>query len=322
MSQAKPLMPKATAVWLVENTALTFEQIAELCQLHMLEVKGIADGDVAQGIRGKDPITGGELTREEIRKGEADPGYRLKLSKSNVVLPPTKAKKPARYTPTSRRQDRPNAILWLVRNHPELKDAQIIKLVGTTKPTILQIRERTHWNSTNLLPQDPVTLGLCSQLDLDNEVQKAAARIKKELEERGEVFDAAGHTLVPAEDTTGYVPGSPSDPNAEQPRIDLDDGAPSGRPKETEEERVFAKLQRMSSAVPAEDEPQPDIDDVFRAAAAEPDADGDSADDAGATDDQQSAETDDGHDTVEVDAEGHPSGIDDTGATGDADASR
>src|SRR6266481_2434225 len=135
-----PLMPKATAVWLVENTALSFDQVADFCKLHPLEVKAIADGDAAQGIKGLDPILTGQLTREEITKGEADPDYRLKILDSKVRVPETKRKGP-RYTPVSRRQDRPNAILWLVRNHPELKDSQIMRLAGTTKSTIQAIRE-------------------------------------------------------------------------------------------------------------------------------------------------------------------------------------
>ena len=166
-----PLMPKATAVWLVENTALSFDQIAQFCNLHPLEVKAIADGDAAQGIKGLDPILTGQLTREEIAEAEADPEHRLHIADPKVRLPEAKPKKGPRYTPVSRRQDRPNAILWLVRNHPELKDSQIMRLVGTTKSTIPAIRERTHWNSTNLTPLDPVTLGLCSQIDLDLEVQ-------------------------------------------------------------------------------------------------------------------------------------------------------
>ena len=155
-----PLMPKATAVWLVENTSLSFDQIAQLCNLHPLEVKAIADGDAAQGIKGLDPILTGQLTREEIAAAEADPNYRLHIAEPKVRLPEAKPKKGPRYTPVSRRQDRPNAILWLVRNHPELKDSQIMRLVGTTKSTIEAIRERTHWNSANLTPLDPVTLGL------------------------------------------------------------------------------------------------------------------------------------------------------------------
>ena len=169
-----PLMPKATAVWLVENTALSFEQIAQFCNLHVLEVKAIADGDAAQGIKGLDPVLTGQLTREEISEAEGNPEYRLHIADPKVRLPEATHKKGPRYTPVSRRQDRPNAILWLVRNHPELKDSQIMRLVGTTKSTIQAIRDRTHWNSANLTPLDPVTLGLCSQIDLDLEVQRAA----------------------------------------------------------------------------------------------------------------------------------------------------
>ena len=167
------LMPKATAVWLVDNTALSFDQIAQFCKLHPLEVKAIADGEAAQGIKGLDPIATGQLSREEIARAEADSNYRLKLQEPKVRVPDSKRRGP-RYTPVSKRQDRPNAILWLVRNHPELKDAQISRLVGTTKSTIEQIRDRTHWNSANLTPMDPVTLGLCSQIDLDMEVEKAS----------------------------------------------------------------------------------------------------------------------------------------------------
>lgn len=190
MSNA-PLMPKATAVWLVENTALTFKQIADLCKLHELEVKGIADGDVALGIKGLDPVTAGQLTREEIAKGEADPEYRLKLSVSTVVVPAAPSKGP-RYTPVSRRGDRPDAIAWLLRYHPEMTDAQLMKLVGTTKSTIQAIRDRTHWNSANIKPVDPVSLGLCTQLDLDLAVQKAARKAGRTVSSEPPV------TLVPA----------------------------------------------------------------------------------------------------------------------------
>ena len=181
MSPRKPLMPKATAVWLVENTSLSFDQIAEFCGLHGLEVKGIADGDVAHGIKGMDPISNGQLSREEIKRAEEDHERRLTLAESKVDIPEVKTKPGPRYTPVSRRQDRPNAVVWLLRNHPEFKDSQIMRLVGTTKPTIASIRDRTHWNSHNLTPQDPVTLGLCSQTDLDNEVQGGApARAREE----------------------------------------------------------------------------------------------------------------------------------------------
>src|SRR5947209_15020519 len=191
-----PLMPKATAVWLVENTALSFDQIADFCKLHPLEVKAVADGDAAQGIKGLDPIQTGQLTREEIEKGEGDPAHRLRIADRKVRLPEPKRKKGPRYTPVSRRQDRPNAILWLLRNHPELKDSQIMRLVGTTKSTIQAIRDRTHWNAPNLSPLDPVTLGLCSQIDLDLEVQRAAK--EKPVEAAAE----RGSTLLPAEATT------------------------------------------------------------------------------------------------------------------------
>ncbi|AJY45174.1 DUF1013 domain-containing protein [Martelella endophytica] len=169
----KLLMPKATAVWLVDNTALSFDQIAEFCKLHPLEVKAIADGESAQGIKGLDPISTGQLSRDEIARAEGNPNHKLKISEPKVRVPESKRKGP-RYTPVSKRQDRPNAILWLVRNHPELKDAQVSRLVGTTKSTIEQIRNRTHWNAANLTPMDPVTLGLCSQIDLDLEVEKSA----------------------------------------------------------------------------------------------------------------------------------------------------
>src|SRR4029453_17668146 len=183
------LMPKATAVWLVDNTSLSFDQIAAFCRLHPLEVKAIADGDSAQGIKGMDPGLAGQLAREEIEKAEADPSYRMKISEPKVRVPEVKRRGP-RYTPVSKRQDRPNAILWLVRNHAELKDAQIMRLVGTTKSTIEQIRERKHWNSANLQPMDPVTLGLASQIDLDMEVNRAS---------RGrEQAQPVGDTLLPA----------------------------------------------------------------------------------------------------------------------------
>ncbi len=148
MSNA-PLMPKATAVWLVDNTSLSFSQIADFCHLHELEVKAIADGDAAQGIRGIDPVSGGQLARDELERGEKDPSYRIKVQESKVRLPEVKRRQGPRYTPVSRRQDRPSAILWLTRNHPELKDLQIMRLVGTTKTTIASIRDRTHWNIAN-----------------------------------------------------------------------------------------------------------------------------------------------------------------------------
>src|SRR6267154_2673093 len=227
-----PLMPKATAVWLVENTALSFEQVADFCKLHPLEVKAIADGDAAQGIKGLDPILTSQLTREEIEKGVADPSYKLKILDSKVRLPEATRKKGPRYTPVSRRQDRPNAILWLVRNHPELKDSQIMRLVGTTKSTIDAIRDRTHWNAVNLTPMDPVTLGLCSQIDLDFEVHRAAKEKPAEPE--------TGATLLPADITTAR-------PAAEAEPEEKEDEA-----KELDVQAVFAKLKRIGGKTESE----------------------------------------------------------------------
>lgn len=241
MSTAAPLMPKATAVWLVENTSLTFEQIADFCKLHPLEVKGIADGEVAAGIKGHDPIASGQLVREEIASGEKNRTHQLKLAVSKVRLPPVKKVRGPRYTPLSRRQDRPNAILWLVRNHPELKDAQIMRLVGTTKTTLQAIRERTHWNSAGLSPMDPVTLGLCSQIDLDFEVTRAA-------KDRPAGEPDRGQTLIPAEVTTSRpaeeyateadVFGSPSKGRAreEEEPVDIDSVFVKGRGHDDENE--------------------------------------------------------------------------------------
>jgi hypothetical protein len=231
-----PLMPKATAVWLVENTALTFDQIADFCNLHPLEVRAIADGDSAQGIKGLDPIQTGQLTREDIEQAEKDPNARLKLADRKVRVPEQKTKRGPRYTPVSRRQDRPNAILWLIRNHPELKDSQIMRLVGTTKSTIQGIRDRTHWNTANLQPLDPVTLGLCSQIDLDFEVSRAAKE-KPQPSEAGQV------TLLPASVTTApeqhgeeeHAAGAP-------PKDDMDVSA------------VFAKLKQLGGKDKGEDE--------------------------------------------------------------------
>ncbi len=172
---SKPIMAKATAVWLVDNTTISFKQIADFCGLHELEVQGIADGDVATGVKGFDPITNNQLTQEEIDKAEADPLHKLQLKYNAAAVGEEKRRGP-RYTPLSKRQDRPASILWLVKFHPELTDGQISKLVGTTKPTIQSIRERTHWNISNIQPIDPVALGLCKQSELDAAVQKAAAK--------------------------------------------------------------------------------------------------------------------------------------------------
>jgi len=193
-------MPKATAVWLVDNTSLTFEQIADFCGLHPLEVKGIADGEVARDIRGADPIANGQLTREELDRAQNDSKYRMKAQKSRHAELLKPQKKAPRYTPVSRRQDRPDAIAWFVRNHPEVTDAQISKILGTTKATIDQVRNRTHWNAANIKPVDPVTLGLVTQLELDALVKKAAEKKAKDDAKRG-IVTPEGPSLRPASET-------------------------------------------------------------------------------------------------------------------------
>ncbi len=201
------LMPKATAVWLVDNTSLTFDQIADFCGLHPLEVKGIADGEVARDIRGADPIANGQLNREELDSAQANAKYMMKAQKSRhaELLKPTK--KAPRYTPVSRRQDRPDAIAWFIKNHPEVTDAQLSRLLGTTKATIDQVRNRTHWNSANIKPVDPVTLGLSTQMELDALVRKAADKRAKDDAKRGitapdgpTLESASQANLVEAED--------------------------------------------------------------------------------------------------------------------------
>jgi hypothetical protein len=201
MADSTPLMPKATAVWLVDNTSLTFEQIADFCGLHPLEVKGIADEDVAKGIKGQDPVTSGQLTREQIEEAEKDPKKRLKMAPPKYKIPPVKIKKTPRYTPVSKRQDKPDAVYWILRNHPEFGDADIVKLIGTTKATIQKIRERSHWNATNIKAVDPVTLGLCSQLELDLAVERASHRREKLM---GKAVKK-GETLKPIEEPTPKI---------------------------------------------------------------------------------------------------------------------
>lgn len=169
----RPLMPKATAVWLVDNTGLTFEQIADFCGLHSLEVKGIADGEVGMGIRGLDPVAGGQITREELERCQTDPKGRLKLARPAAADVKQPKRREPRYTPLSKRQDRPDGIAWLLRNHPELTDQQVCKLLGTTKNTLNAVRERTHWKSAEIRPRDPVILGLCTQVDLDQAIMVA-----------------------------------------------------------------------------------------------------------------------------------------------------
>ena len=171
--QPTPLMPHATATWLVDNTGLSFEQIAEFCGLHILEVQAMADDLAGSKYTGRDPLHSGELTLAEIERGQADPEYRLKMQRAPVSASRTKG---PRYTPVSKRQDKPDDIAWQIRNHPEVSDAQISKLIGTTRNTIAAIRDRTHWNIQNIQPKDPVTLGLCSQRELDAVVAKAAKK--------------------------------------------------------------------------------------------------------------------------------------------------
>ena len=205
----KPLMSKATAVWLVDNTTLTFKQVADFCGLHELEVQGIADGDVATGVKGFDPVSNNQLDPGEIEKGQADPSYRLKLKFIASAVGEEKRRGP-RYTPLSKRQDRPAAILWLVKFHPELTDGQVGKLVGTTKPTIQAIRERTHWNINNITPIDPVALGLCKQTELDAAVQVA---VRKKAAEGTVMSDDERRKLVSTEQSLG-MPDEPKMPSS------------------------------------------------------------------------------------------------------------
>ncbi len=239
MSRA-PLMPKSTAVWLVENTGLSFKQIADFCHLHELEVKGIADGDVAAGIKGLDPVTGGQLTREEIAKGEKNPDYRLKILESKVNIQVQRSTAGPRYTPVSRRGDRPDAIAWLLRYHPELPDSAIMKLVGTTKSTIASVRDRSHWNSANIKPVDPVSLGICSQLDLDFAVQKAARKAGRVVDESTPV-----RTLIPAAEIEGTAAYAAAHPEVEPGFAASDE--PVSRPAEPQydADSVFAKLKPL-----------------------------------------------------------------------------
>ena len=213
------LMPKATAVWLVDNTSLSFEQIADFCNLHPLEVRGIADGEVARDIRGADPIGNGQLTREELDRAQANDTYRMKaqVSRHAELLKPQK--KAPRYTPVSRRQDRPDAIAWFLRHHPEVTDAQISKLLGTTKSTIDQVRTRAHWNAANIKPIDPVTLGLIGQLELDALVKKAAEKKAKDDLKKGIVPD--GPSLRPAGEVEEVQPEIVDDEDDRGEDVDL-----------------------------------------------------------------------------------------------------
>ena len=221
-----PLMPKATAVWLIDNTVLTFDQVAAFTGLHPLEVKGVADGEVAIGLQGVDPVQTGQLTAEEIKRCEADATARLQLAESDIPAPRARTKG-QRYTPVSKRHDRPAAILWLLRYHPELSDAQVSRLVGTTKPTIVSVRDRTHWNIQQLKPNDPVSLGLCTQQDLDAALAKARERERRRLEKERKADRAA----TPAEESPKPVAAPAPEPEPpggqEQPGPSEDPGAES-----------------------------------------------------------------------------------------------
>ena len=183
------LMPKGTAVWLVENTALTFDQISEFCELHPLEVKAIADGEVNIGMVGLNPVLNGQISKEEIERCEKDPTAKLKMVVNNLPSVTTRQKGP-RYTPVTKRSDKPDAIAWIIKNHPELTDGQIVNLIGTTKSTIEKIRDRSHWNMANIKPRDPVFLGLCKQMDLNAAVQKSRKNMPKPQDEAQPVTEA------------------------------------------------------------------------------------------------------------------------------------
>lgn len=215
---AQVLMPKATAVWLIENTALTFEQVAEFCGLHPLEVQSIADDEVVVGMVGFDPIASGQLTREEIERCSRDPSARLRMAEANVPRPTTRTKGP-RYTPVAKRQDRPDAIAWLLRNFPELSDGQISRLVGTTKPTISSVRDRTHWNIAGIKPRDPVALGICSREDLRAEIEKARRALENAEKRRAREAAKAG---------TEHDAEAGPEAGADAPDSDAAGGEPSG----------------------------------------------------------------------------------------------
>jgi len=224
---ALPMMPKATAVWLVENTTLTFEQIAAFTGMHELEVQAIADGEVAIGIVGVNPVANGQLAAEEVARGEQDPKVKLKASKSDIPVPRARSKG-ARYTPVSKRQDRPDAIMWLVKHHPELNDAQIARLIGTTKSTIASVRDRTHWNAANIKPQNPVTLGLCTEADLEKFVVIAQRRktnaekaeVRRQRREAREAAAAAAPADATSPEAEAAASAEQADPVASNPTGD------------------------------------------------------------------------------------------------------
>lgn len=247
---AKLLHPKATAVWLVDNTTITFKQIADFVGMHELEVQGIADGDVAMGVKGFDPIANNQLTQDQIDKAEKSPLHKLTL-KTNAAAQGEEKRRGPRYTPLSKRQDRPAAILWLVKFHPELSDGQISKLVGTTKPTIQSIRERTHWNISNIQPVDPVALGLTKQSELDAQVQKAAAKKKAD----GEVMsDDERRKLVSTEQSLTMEP-EPKIPTAIE---GLESFTLMGDDEEEKEEETLVDADSFFNLPKGDDQPDPD----------------------------------------------------------------
>ncbi len=234
---SKPLMSKATAVWLVDNTTLSFIQIADFCGMHELEVQGIADGDVAIGVKGFDPVSNNQLDGIEIDRAQADPSYRLKL-KFNLSAVGEEKRRGPRYTPLSKRQDRPAAILWLVKFHPELSDGAVGKLVGTTKPTIQAIRERTHWNIGQITPIDPVALGLCKQTELDTAVQAAA---RKKASEGVVMSDDERRKLVSTSQSLG-MSDAPKMPSGLEGFTRAEDRARAEKPADFSDAESFFNL--------------------------------------------------------------------------------
>ena len=240
------LMPKATAVWLIENTALTFDQVAEFCSLHPLEVQSIADGEVAIGMAGFDPLASGQLTQEEIDRCSADPTQALQMAEVNVPRPSTRTKGP-RYTPVARRQDRPDGIAWLLRNFPELSDGQISRLVGTTKPTINGIRDRTHWNIANIKPRDPVALGLCGREELSAAIDKARRAV-----ERAEKRKAKEKAKAEA---AGLAESKPIESEADIPGLDAQPDSASATPGDVETAASPSEPLENSTFEPAAPDP-------------------------------------------------------------------
>jgi len=247
-----PLMPKATAVWLVENTVLTFEQIGELCGLHPLEIKGIADEEVAIGIQAVDPIANSQLTQAEIDRCSADPNASLTLAETDIPKPLIRTSGP-KYTPVTKRQERPAAIMWLLRYHPELSDAQVGRIVGTTKPTITSVRERTHWNISNIKPNDPVSLGMCTQAELDENVTKARRRQATKEKKIAREREKAGLPPLPTEQPASNKIESPFAQILKRKEDGIDDAGV--------EADINAGL--GSAPAPVEEEPALTAEDVF-----------------------------------------------------------